>query len=77
MLSLIILAPVTCHLSLILRCRFFDPVFAICVGSAAAAIKIRREQDAKYPDQENDFPSLWKKAQMMGRGYLNAYREVD
>jgi hypothetical protein len=52
-------------------------VFAICVGSTAAAIRIRREQIAKYPDHENDFRSLWNKAQGMGRNYLTAYREVE
>jgi Non-classical export protein 1 len=58
-------------------CRFFDPIFAICVGSTAAAIRIRREQIAKYPEQENDFGTLWKKAQRMSRGYLTAYRNVE
>ncbi|ERF73208.1 hypothetical protein EPUS_03049 [Endocarpon pusillum Z07020] len=55
--------------------KFFDPIFAICVGTTAAAIRIRREQLAKYPDQDNDFASLWKKAQNMGKGYITTYRD--
>jgi hypothetical protein len=64
-------------LGLIKYARFVDPVFAICVGSAAAAIRIRREQIAKHPDQENDFANLWKKAQRMGKGYVTAYRDAE
>ena len=60
-----------------LRHRFVDPVFAICIGSTAAAIRIRREQVAHNPDQPNDFASLWKKAQRMGWGYMTAYREIE
>lgn len=57
--------------------RFFDPIFAMCVGTTAAVIRIRREQVAKYPDQENDLGSLWKKADKMGRDYLAAYQNVE
>lgn len=57
--------------------RFFDPIFAICVGTAAAAIRIRREQIAKYPDRENDFRRLWKKAQRMSKGYFTSYRDME
>jgi Non-classical export protein 1 len=60
-----------------LLCRFIDPIFAVCVGTTAAAIRIRREQIAKYPDQENDWGNLWKKAQRMGKGYLTEYREME
>lgn len=45
------------------------------MGTTAAAIRIRREQLAKHPDQDNDFASLWKKAQNMGKGYLTTYRD--
>jgi Non-classical export protein 1 len=56
--------------------RFVDPIFAIFIGTAAAAIRIRREETEKYPDQANDFESLWKKAQRMGKGYVTGYRDV-
>lgn len=56
--------------------KFVDPIFAICVGTAAAAVRIRREELAKYPDQGNDFGSLWKKAQRMSKGYLTTYGQV-
>ena len=53
--------------------RFFDPIFAVCVGVSAAALRIRREERDKYPDQNNELGALWTKGLRMGRGYVGGY----
>jgi len=55
--------------------KFFDPIFSICVGVSAAALRIRREQTEKYPEQNNDWPALWQKGVRMGRGYFGINQE--
>ncbi|EXJ80074.1 hypothetical protein A1O3_08360, partial [Capronia epimyces CBS 606.96] len=50
--------------------RFIDPVFAVCVGLSAAAVRIRREQREKYPDQDSSLPALWQKGVSMTRRYF-------
>ena len=40
------------------RFRVVDPVFAVCIGVSAAAIRIRREQIEKFPEQENEIGNL-------------------
>ena len=57
--------------------RFFDPIFAVCVGISAAALRIRREEKEKYPDQNNDYRSLWAKGLRMGNGYFRGYRKEE
>ncbi|KAL2420102.1 hypothetical protein ABEF95_006460 [Exophiala dermatitidis] len=49
--------------------KFIDPIFAVCVGLSAAAVRIRREEREKYPDQDSSFPALWHKGVMMTRSY--------
>lgn len=53
--------------------RFFDPIFAVCVGVSAAALRIRREEKRKYPDENNDYSTLWAKGMRMGKGYFGGY----
>lgn len=53
--------------------RFFDPIFAVCIGVSAAALRIRREEKEKYPDENNDYSALWAKGVRMGRGYFGGY----
>jgi Non-classical export protein 1 len=55
--------------------RFFDPVFAVCVGISAAALRIRREEKEKYPDQNNDYRTLWAKGVRIGKGYFGCYKD--
>lgn len=50
--------------------RIFDPLFAVCVGISAAALRIRREEKEKYPDENNDYKALWAKGMRMGKGYI-------
>ncbi|EXJ65830.1 uncharacterized protein A1O5_11071 [Cladophialophora psammophila CBS 110553] len=50
-------------------CRFIDPVFAVCVGLSAAALRIQREQREKYPQQDSSFPALWQKGHKMNKIY--------
>lgn len=57
--------------------RFVDPVFAVCVGLSAAAVRIRREQREKYPDQDSSLQSLWQKGLRMTRRYFAAEVETD
>jgi Non-classical export protein 1 len=52
--------------------RFFDPVFSICVGISAAALRIQREEKEKYPEQKNDFGALWIKGVGMSRNYFKS-----
>ncbi|EHY61296.1 hypothetical protein HRR83_008994 [Exophiala dermatitidis] len=49
--------------------KFIDPIFAVCVGLSAAAVRIRREEREKYPDQDSSFPALWQKGVTMARSY--------
>jgi len=53
--------------------KFLDPIFAIFVGTAAAALRIRREEKEKYPEQNNDWSGLWAKAVRMRQDYFNGY----
>ena len=53
----------------------FDPIFAIGVGISAAALRIRREEKEKYPDESNDYRALWAKGMRMGRGYFGGYQQ--
>lgn len=55
--------------------RFFDPVFAVCVGISAAAVRIRREEKEKYPDQNNDYSALWAKGVRMGKSYFGGHQD--
>jgi Non-classical export protein 1 len=55
--------------------RFFDPVFAVCVGISAATLRIRREEKEKYPDENNDYGALWAKGVRMGKGYFGGYQD--
>lgn len=57
--------------------RFFDPIFAICVGISAAALRIRREEREKYPEANNDYSALWAKGVRMGKGYFGGYQEEE
>jgi len=50
--------------------RFIDPVFAVCVGISAAALRIRREQREKYPDQDTSSGALWQKGVRMAGNYF-------
>jgi hypothetical protein len=49
-------------------------LFAICVGISAAALRIRREEKEKYPEENNDYRALWAKGMHMGKGYLGGYQ---
>lgn len=55
--------------------RFADPVFALFIGSTAAAVRVKREQKEKYPDQPNDWTSLAQKTERLGKGYWYGYDE--
>ena len=55
--------------------RFFDPVFAVGVGISAAALRIRREEKEKYPNEKNNYSALWAKGVRMGKGYLGGYQD--
>jgi hypothetical protein len=50
--------------------RFIDPIFGVGVGISAAIVRIRREQNEKYPEQDNGIPALAQKARLMAG---NAY----
>jgi hypothetical protein len=54
--------------------RFCDPLFAMCVGISAAALRIHREEKEKYPKENNDYRALWAKGMHMGKGYLGGYQ---
>ncbi|KIW79215.1 hypothetical protein Z517_05827 [Fonsecaea pedrosoi CBS 271.37] len=49
--------------------KFVDPIFALCVGFSAAALRIQREQREKYPEQDSSFPALWQKGVKMNKVY--------
>jgi hypothetical protein len=57
--------------------RFFDPVFAVCVGISAAALRIRREEKEKYPEENNEYSALWAKGVRMGKGYFGGYQDAE
>lgn len=53
--------------------KFIDPIFAMGVGFSAAALRIRREEKEKYPEQDNNWDALWQKGVRMGRGWITHY----
>jgi len=50
--------------------RFFDPIFAICMGFSAAAIRVKRENKEKFPLEDNSYRALWQKGAVMSRNYF-------
>ncbi|OJJ44175.1 hypothetical protein ASPZODRAFT_18943 [Penicilliopsis zonata CBS 506.65] len=34
--------------------KFADPIFAFTIGTAAAAVRIRRDQQEKYPERASE-----------------------
>lgn len=50
--------------------RFFDPIFAVCMGFSAAALRIKREQTQQFPKQDNSYPVLFQKGLRMSKGYF-------
>jgi hypothetical protein len=55
--------------------KFFDPIFAMGVGISAAALRIRREEKEKYPEEENNWAALWQKGVRMGNGWVTDFRK--
>lgn len=50
--------------------KYFDPVFAIAMGFSAAAIRIQRETKEKSPTADASYPTLWRRAIVMGKQYF-------
>lgn len=50
--------------------RFFDPIFAVCMGFSAAAIRVKRETKERFPTEDNSYGALWKKGTVMSRNYF-------
>jgi hypothetical protein len=50
-----------------------DPIFAMGVGFSAAALRIRREEKEKYPEEDNNWGALWQKAVRMSKGWATHY----
>ncbi|RVX66784.1 hypothetical protein B0A52_08977 [Exophiala mesophila] len=55
--------------------KFIDPIFAVGVGLSAAALRIRREEREKYPEQDSSLAGLWQKGVTMGTNYMTRWRE--
>lgn len=55
--------------------KFFDPIFAMGVGISAAALRIRREEKEKYPQEENNWAALCQKGVRMGDGWIAHYQK--
>jgi hypothetical protein len=53
--------------------KFFDPIFAVGVGFSAAALRIRREEKEKHPEDDNSWEALWQKGVRIGKGYVTNY----
>lgn len=53
--------------------KFFDPIFAMGVGFSAAALRIRREEKEKNPQENNDWGALWQKGVRMSKGWYTHY----
>lgn len=44
------------------------------MGFSAAAIRIRRENKEKFPDQDSSFGALWNKGTVMSKTYFGYER---
>jgi len=54
--------------------KYFDPIFAISMGFCAAALRIRRENIERFPEQNNSYGALWSKAVRRGKDYVGYNR---
>jgi hypothetical protein len=50
--------------------RFVDPIFAVTMGVAAAALRIQREEKEKHPEQDSSYPALLQKGQRTASHYF-------
>jgi hypothetical protein len=55
--------------------KMVDPIFAMGVGFSAAALRIRREEKEKYPEDDNNWGALWQKAVRMSKGWATHYEK--
>ena len=56
--------------------RFADPIFALSVGMAGAAMRIRRDEEERYPGQTISYGSIAEKGRRMTRHYFGYDEKV-